>query len=100
MGDDAHTLSLFPGHSEVIHEQKRWCSYLWLEQQNMHRITLTPPAVNAAKCVAFLVNGSNKAKALQNVLHAVYDPDKYPSQIIKPFSGELHWFADEAAMNG
>ncbi|MEO8711314.1 MAG: 6-phosphogluconolactonase [Parafilimonas sp.] len=100
MGDNAHALSLFPGHAEVIEEKKKWCGYIWLEEENMYRITLTPPVVNAAKCISFLVNGSNKAKALNEVLHAAYDPLQYPSQIIKPANGELHWFVDEAAMNG
>jgi 6-phosphogluconolactonase len=100
MGDDAHTLSLFPGHKEAINEQTKWCTYLWLEQQNMYRITLTAPITNAAKCIAFIVSGSGKATALNNVLHKPYDPLTYPSQIIKPTHGELHWFADEAAMNG
>ncbi|MBS1746851.1 MAG: 6-phosphogluconolactonase [Bacteroidetes bacterium] len=99
MGDDAHTLSLFPGHKEVIEEQKKWCTYLWLQQQDMYRITLTASVVNAAQQVAFLVNGANKTIALSNVLHKQYDPVTYPSQIIKPVNGELHWFVDEAAMN-
>jgi len=99
MGDDAHTLSLFPGQTAAINEQKRWCTYLWLEQQNMHRITLTAPVVNAAKCIAFLVSGDSKTNTLNNVLHKKYDPITYPSQIIKPTNGELHWFVDEAAMN-
>ena len=64
----------------------------------MHRITLTPPVVNAAKCVVFLVSGINKTKALHKVFNENYNPDKYPSQVIKPTNGELHWFVDEAAM--
>ncbi len=99
MGDDAHTLSLFPGHAEAINEQTKWCTYLWLESQNMYRITLTASFVNTSKCIAFLVSGSNKANAFANVLHKKYDPLTYPSQIIKPVNGELHWFVDEAAMN-
>jgi len=100
MGDDAHTLSLFPHQTKAINEQTKWCTYLWLEQQNMHRITLTAPVVNAAKCVAFLINGKSKTTALNNVLHQQYNPELYPSQIIKPTNGELHFFVDEAAMNG
>lgn len=98
MGDDAHTLSLFPGQKDAINEQTRWCTYLWLQQQNMYRITLTAPVVNAAKCVAFLISGAGKANALNNVLHKQYNPETYPSQIIKPINGHLHFFADEAAM--
>ncbi len=100
MGDDAHTLSLFPGHADAVNEQTKWCTYLWLEQQNMYRITITAPITNAAHSIAFIVSGSGKAAALNNVMHKPYDPKKYPSQIIKPVHGELHWFVDEAAMNG
>lgn len=99
MGDDAHTLSLFPGQSEAINEQKKWCTYLWLQQQNMHRITLTAPIINASKRIAFLISGKSKATALNNVLHQPYNPEKFPSQIIKPVKGDLHFFVDESAMN-
>jgi len=97
MGDDGHTLSLFPGKTEVIYETEKLCTSLWLESQNMHRITLTHPIVNHAAQIVFLVNGSGKAEALHEVLKDAYNPELYPSQIIKPVTGELHWFVDEAA---
>ncbi|HRH51104.1 MAG TPA: 6-phosphogluconolactonase [Panacibacter sp.] len=97
MGDDGHTLSLFPGKTAVIHETKKLCTSLWLESQNMHRITLTHPIVNNAAQIAFLATGSGKATVLKEVLKGDYNPDLYPSQIIKPVTGELHWFVDEAA---
>jgi 6-phosphogluconolactonase len=97
MGDDAHTLSLFPGKTEVIHETEKWCTSLWLEEQDMYRITLTHPVANRAAKVVFLAAGSKKAHALREVLHGSYDPDVYPSQIITPSPGELHFFIDEAA---
>jgi 6-phosphogluconolactonase len=100
MGDDGHTLSLFPGKTEVIHETKKLCTSLWLESQDMYRVTLTHPIVNQSAAVAFLVTGSNKVKALHEVLEGEYNPDLYPSQIIKPVNGELHWFLDEAAAAG
>jgi len=97
MGDDGHTLSLFPGKTEVIQETKKLCTSLWLESQDMYRVTLTHPIVNHAAAIAFLVTGGGKAKALHEVLKGIYNPDVYPSQIIKPSNGELHWFVDEAA---
>jgi 6-phosphogluconolactonase len=97
IGDDAHTLSLFPGKTEVIHETEKWCVSLWLESQDMYRITVTHPVANSSATVAFLASGSKKANALREVLKGSYDPDVYPSQIIKPSPGELHWFVDEAA---
>jgi 6-phosphogluconolactonase len=96
MGDDGHTLSLFPG-TAVIHEEKLWATSFFLQAQDMHRITLTRPIVNRAARVAFLTTGPKKAHALKEVLKGKYNPDLYPSQTIMPQAGELHWFVDEAA---
>ncbi|NID12259.1 6-phosphogluconolactonase [Fibrivirga algicola] len=96
MGDDGHTLSLFPG-TDVVNEDKKWTSAFFLTQQDMFRLTLTAPVVNKAAAVVFLVAGANKADALYEVLHGPYQPDKYPSQRIKPENGDLIWFVDKAA---
>jgi 6-phosphogluconolactonase len=95
MGDDGHTLSLFPG-TEVVHESQAWVAAFFLKPQEMYRITLTAPVVNRAAKVAFLTAGSKKAHALKQVLEGTYSPDQYPSQVIKPL-GELHWFVDKEA---
>lgn len=96
MGDDGHTLSLFPG-TAVVHEQTAWTKAYFLDQQNMFRLTLTAPIVNRAACVLFLVAGPKKAEPLKEVLEGAYNPDKYPSQVIKPNSGDLIWLVDEKA---
>jgi 6-phosphogluconolactonase len=96
MGDDGHTLSLFPG-TEVVHEEKLWTKAFFLKAQDMYRITLTKSIVNRSAQIAFLTTGTNKAHALQQVLEGAYKPDLYPSQEIKPRNGELHWFVDEEA---
>lgn len=96
MGDNAHTLSLFPGY-EVVQEKERWVQSFYLEEQKMVRITLTAPVVNAAGCIVFLVSGSDKAAAVQHVLAGEHEPDLYPSQVIQPYKGELYWWIDESA---
>ncbi|MBI1343628.1 MAG: 6-phosphogluconolactonase [Terrimonas sp.] len=96
MGDDGHTLSLFPGY-EVVQESERWALSFFLEEQDMYRITITAPVANLAAKIIFLVTGAGKAKALQQVLEGAYDPDTYPSQQIHPENGELIWFVDDAA---
>lgn len=96
LGNDAHTLSLFPGY-EIITENKKWVSALYLKEQQMYRITLTAAVVNMASRVAFLVSGGDKAAALYHVLGSEHDPYLYPAQIIQPFNSELYWFYDEAA---
>jgi 6-phosphogluconolactonase len=95
MGDDGHTLSLFPG-MPVIHEENKMATAFFLKQQDMYRITLTAPIVNRSATVAFLVAGAGKAKALKEVMDGDYKPDVYPSQVIQP-AGELYWFIDKAA---
>ena len=100
MGDDGHTLSLFPGQHEIIFETAKWCKALWLQSQNMFRITLTHALVNKAATIFFLVSGKGKAIVLNQVINGIYKPEVYPSQIIQPNNGELHWFLDrEAAAN-
>jgi len=96
LGDNAHTLSLFPGY-EAIHEKKSWVLSVFLKEENSNRITLTAPVVNRAACIVFLVSGADKAEAVSHVLLNDYVPDLYPAQIIKPLNGELHWFMDEAS---
>lgn len=96
MGDDGHTLSLFPG-TPVIHEIEAWTNAFFLPEQDMYRLTVTAPLVNRSAAVAFLVTGAGKEQALREVLEGDYQPDTYPSQVIKPVNGNLHWFVDEAA---
>ena len=96
LGDNAHTLSLFPENS-LINEKEKWVSSFYLKEENIYRITLTPPVVNASSCVAFLVSGKNKSAALYNVFTQEHDPMLYPAQIIQPFNDELYWWVDEDA---
>jgi 6-phosphogluconolactonase len=97
LGDNAHTLSLFPGYDIIIREQQKWVIAFYLKQQEMYRITLTPPVVNQAARVVYLVSGGDKAAAVYHILSGEHDPDLYPAQIIQPFNSELYWFCDNAA---
>ena len=96
MGDDGHTASLFPG-TEVLNETSRWVWAYYLAPQSMYRITLTAPLINQARKILFLTFGPNKAAALHEVREGARNPNKYPSQLIQPQSGEVLWFVDEAA---
>jgi 6-phosphogluconolactonase len=96
MGEDAHTLSLFPG-SPVIKEKKRWVVSLYLEEQKAHRISLTPAIVNKSNEIFFLVTGQSKATAMSNVLKGSFQPERYPAQLIRPTNGDIHWYIDESA---
>lgn len=87
MGDDAHTASLFP-ETKALQESERWFVENWVEKFNGYRYTLTAPAINSADEIWFLVSGSGKRKALEHVWSEERDPERYPSQLIKP----TRWF--------
>jgi len=96
MGEDGHTLSLFPG-TNIVNEGKKWVSAYFVPAQDMYRITLTKAVVNEAAQVAFLTTGPNKAHALREVIQGSFRPQIYPAQVIRPVSGSLDWFVDAPA---
>jgi len=96
MGDDGHTASLFPG-TAAIHEDNHWVVAHHVEKLDAWRVTLTPVALNAASNIIFTVAGANKAEPLKQVLNGPDQPDVFPSQIIRPFDGNVHWLVDQAA---
>jgi 6-phosphogluconolactonase len=96
MGPDGHTASLFPG-SSLLHEDLKTVATVKLEKPGAWRITLTPPVLNGAARILFLVSGRDKAVAAREVLEGEWDPDRLPSQMIAPRDGELIWLLDEEA---
>ncbi|MBI4552505.1 MAG: 6-phosphogluconolactonase [Candidatus Latescibacteria bacterium] len=96
MGDDGHTASLFPG-TAAIHEQRRLVVAHYVEKFKTNRMTLTPPVLNGGHNVFFLVSGESKAATLKEVLQGESQPDRYPSQVVRPESGSLVWLIDRAA---
>ncbi len=96
MGTDGHTASLFP-HTAALHENSRWCVANHIPTLKTSRITLTYPAINAAKKILVLVTGAAKAPMLSRVLYGAYSPEELPIQAVKPNHGELLWLIDEAA---
>jgi 6-phosphogluconolactonase len=69
----------------------------WVDKLNTTRLTFTPPLINAARTVAFLVGGGGKADMLTRVLDGPVDVDEFPSQVVRPANGRLLWLVDEAA---
>jgi 6-phosphogluconolactonase len=96
MGDDGHTASLFPGEA-VLKEEYKWVAAYYLAPQNMYRITLTAPLINSARQIVVLTFGENKAHALNHVLYGDYNPEQYPTQLLKPVDGKLLFLIDTAA---
>ena len=97
MGPDGHTASLFPGTPAL--RAQAWVVANPVDSPvakgKTTRITLTAPAINAARHVRFAVAGADKADTLHAVLEGARDPMRYPSQLIA--SVDLVWHVDEAA---
>ena len=96
LGDNSHTASLFP-YTPVLHDTTPSVKEVWLEDQQVFRITLNAPLINEAKHIAFLVYGAGNAEAVHHVLEDDEDIENYPAQLIDSIVGEVHWFLDEAA---
>jgi 6-phosphogluconolactonase len=97
MGDNGHTASLFP-HTEVLKVRDRLvglCDGPTVTPPP--RITLTYPAINAARFVAVLVMGAAKGPMLKRVSAGHDDLHELPIMGIEPAGGDLRWYLDRAA---
>ncbi len=79
LGADGHTASLFP-NSEALHESDRLA--VAVERPDVARVTLTPPALRAARDVVFLAVGAEKADAAERAFGAPPDPGT-PASLIR-----------------
>ena len=96
IGEDGHTLSLFP-ETSALEVADRWVVANPVLKLESTRLTLTVPVANAARAVTFLVAGEGKAEALREILEGDADPRAYPAKLIRPESGDLTWMVDKAA---
>lgn len=94
MGDDGHTLSLFPG-TEALDEHQRLYVANWVPKLDAWRLTATYPLVHNADHVLFLVAGAGKAATVARVLE---DPEAAdPARRVMDGSADVVWLLDEAA---
>jgi len=96
MGPEGHTASLFPG-TKALKEERRLVVSNWVGKLYTDRITLTPPVLNNAARITFMVHGAEKAPALKAVLEGPYEPEQLPAQIVQPKQGKVLWLVDPTA---
>ena len=96
MGDEGHTLSLFPG-TRALHASPRIVVRNWVGKFYTERITITSETANHANRVMFLITRADKAPALKAVLEGPYEPEQLPAQLIRPESGNALWLIDSDA---
>jgi 6-phosphogluconolactonase len=91
IGDDGHTASLFPGQP-ALQEMRRWAVAV-IGAKSEARITLTYPAIDSSRDLAFLATGRDKRGI---VTRAQAGDRALPATMVRPI-GRLHWFTDRAA---
>lgn len=94
LGSDGHTCSLLPGQP-VLDERDHWVAPV-MSGRDEPRVTLTYPAVESSRALAFLVSGTDKARALK----AVREGDQSLPAARIHTAGEVIWFVDAAAAGG
>jgi len=98
MGDDCHTLSVFP-QSELL-EGKVDSPFAAVEVPGKGwRLTLTPLGLESCGLVVLMTLGRSKAAALKDVLEGEYDPYNRPVQSLKRVALRAVWLVDEDAAN-
>lgn len=97
LGDNSHTASLFP-NTAVLEEKEATIKAIFVEEVDMHRITMTAPLINESKHIAFLVFGEGKAEAVYHILedHSG-SANEYPARLISKDENKTEWFLDEKA---
>lgn len=99
LGSDGHTASLFPG-SPLLEETSETVAVARANYQGRPawRVTLTLPAINAARHVLFLAGGAEKAGIVAAVLGE--GGGSLPAQRVCPVAGQVTWLLDRAAAAG
>jgi 6-phosphogluconolactonase len=89
LGEDGHTASLFPGIA-ALKERQRWVVDV-LSPKQEPRITLTYPALESTRALAFLVAGAGK----RAILGRVFAGEDLPAGRVQGPAAD--WFIDQAA---
>jgi 6-phosphogluconolactonase len=97
LGPDAHCASLFPDQ-EALWERRR--PAVGVEHPGLApwvpRVTLTLPALNAARAVIFLVTGEDKATAVRRAF-TDRPSSSAPASLVRPAAGRVTVLLDTAA---
>ncbi|MFI5281082.1 MAG: 6-phosphogluconolactonase [Gemmatimonadales bacterium] len=91
MGPDGHTASLFPGSAAL--QETRWVVNVVAPKPPPVRLTITPPVIAAAREVAVLATGAEKADAVRRALEGPPRAREVPVQL----AARGVWFLDPAA---
>lgn len=95
IGDDGHTLSLFPGDAGLEINDRDYAA-VWVESKRDWRLTATFPLMHRSERIMVLVSGAGKAAALAEILSPAETP-ALPARRLMDGAAPVTWLADAAA---
>jgi len=87
IGPDGHVASLFPDAPGLDETERLAVPAEPKLDPYVERVTLTPPALRAARRIVFLVTGATKAEAVERSLTGPPDP-AVPGSLVRSGGGE------------
>jgi 6-phosphogluconolactonase len=96
MGADGHTGSLL-ANSYAPFDFENIACVVYVLDDGVNRITLTPPVLRAAARLVVLVCGGEKAETLKAVLTGPQDEIRYPIHVLWPVLEKITWLVDREA---
>jgi 6-phosphogluconolactonase len=87
LGEDGHTASLFPGSTALAETARNVIAAIG-PKPPPQRVTMTFPLINAARHVAFLVNGADKLPLVETIVAGGSD---LPAARVRPVGGAVTW---------
>ncbi|HSX02329.1 MAG TPA: 6-phosphogluconolactonase [Candidatus Saccharimonadia bacterium] len=98
LGEDGHTLSLFPGHPSFRATDELVIPVHNSPKPPPERISFTLRALQATAHCLILTTGSSKAPILQRIMAGDQTPPiAQAAAIIERHGGQVQWIVDEAA---
>jgi 6-phosphogluconolactonase len=99
LGPDSHTASLFPGSPQLGERARLVTSGPPGLEPFVDRVTLTLPALHGARRVVFLVEGADKAAAVERAFRGPVDADA-PASLLREGGAPIDVYLDPAAAGG
>jgi 6-phosphogluconolactonase len=96
LGPDAHVASLFPGSPQLAVEDRRATSGPAGLEPWVDRVTMTMPAIRAARRIVFIVDGESKADAVKRAFGGEITPEA-PASLVLLAQIRVEVFLDRAS---
>lgn len=97
VGDDGHTLSLFPRHASMLPSGGLVTAVHDSPKPPADRISLSLRALQGTQSLMILASGESKQSAVNEALHGGHSPIALLASIVETHDGKVTWFVDKSA---